>query len=72
MEVRKCVWIISLIRTAVVIRCGSETCVAAVWMLWVLYVVGERIPSFAIAFTQSVALIRVFCPMLTDVGCQPN
>jgi hypothetical protein len=37
------VWIISLIQTAVVIRCSSETRVAAVWMMWVLFIIGERV-----------------------------
>jgi hypothetical protein len=60
----------SLIQTAFVILCSSETCVAAAWMMWVLFMVGESILS--IALTQSLAHTRVSCPVLADVGCQPN
>lgn len=64
----KCIWIMSSVQTAFVILCSSETCVAAVWMMWVLFMVGESILS--IALTQSVAHTRVSCPVLADVGCQ--
>jgi len=41
----KYIWIISLIQTAFTIRCSSETCVTAVWMTWVLFMVGEHVLS---------------------------
>jgi len=61
---------IKSIQTAFVIRCSSETCVTAVWLMWVLFVVGERILS--IALIQPVAHTRVSCTVLADLGCQPN
>ena len=66
----KYIWVIPLIQTAFVIRCSSETCVAAVWMTWVLFMVGERVLSMA--FTRSMADTRGSCPILADMRCQPN
>ena len=64
------IWILSLIQTAFVVRCSSQTCVAAVWMMWVLFVVGERV--FCLLHLHSPAHTRISCPLLADVGCQPN
>jgi hypothetical protein len=60
----KYIWIMS-IQTAFVIRCSSETCVTAVWIMWVLFMVGERILSIAII--QPVAHTRV-TTVLVDVA----
>jgi hypothetical protein len=64
----KYIWIKS-IQTAFVVRCSSETCVTAVWMMWVLFVAGEC--SLSIALIQPVAHTRVSSTVLADVGCQP-
>lgn len=49
----KYIWIMSLIQTDFVIRCSSETCMAAVWMMRVLFMVGESILSIALTVCVS-------------------